>query len=384
MGLPYAGSVLIPLSNEPRDYAWGSASLIAELEGREPGPGPEAETWYGDHPGCPARTADGRPLDAVLQELGEPALPYLVKLLAAASSLSIQAHPSKAQAVEGFAREEAAGIPRDAGDRNYRDDNHKPEIIVALSDRFRALVGLRPLDRTRALLAALGEGVRPLADRLAGDDEPAVLRGVIGWALSGEATAEIAALETALATASSDEFAAEIDVLRQIAHDFPGDAGIVVAALMNLVVLSRGEALFAPAGVLHAYQDGLGVEVMAASDNVLRGGLTPKHVDVAELLRVVDTTPGAPPIVAPADVDGARVFDVGIPDFRVTQVVVDGGAQTLAVTAPALVLATRGEVVVQTDADRVALVPGRAVLGVGEERLLLSGSGEAFVAEPGR
>ena len=377
--------MLIPLSNEPRDYAWGSASLIAELEGREPGAAPEAEVWYGDHPGSPARTPDGRTLDAVLAGLGEPPLPYLVKLLAAASSLSIQAHPSKAEAVLGFAREESAGIARDAASRNYRDDNHKPEIIVALSDRFRALVGLRPLDRTRALLAAIGDGARPVADRLGGDDEPAVLRETIAWALSGDAGAEIALLEAALAPASSDEFAEELDVLRSVARDFPGDAGIVVAALMNLVVLTPGEALFAPAGVLHAYQDGLGVEVMAASDNVLRGGLTPKHIDVDELMSVVDTTPGAPPLVIPGGSEDARVFDVGIPDFRVRHLTLDGGAgRMLALDGPTLVLATRGEVVVRTDADEVVLAPGRAVLALAESGIAVSGVGEAFVAEPGR
>ena len=377
--------MLIPLSNEPRDYAWGSASRIAELEGREPGAAPEAEVWDGDHPGSPARTPDGRTLDAVLAGLGEPPLPYLVKLLAAASSLSIQAHPSKAEAVLGFAREESAGIARDAASRNYRDDNHKPEIIVALSDRFRALVGLRPLDRTRALLAAIGDGARPVADRLGGDDEPAVLRETIAWALSGDAGAEIALLEAALAHASSDEFAEELDVLRSVARDFPGDAGIVVAALMNLVVLTPGEALFAPAGVLHAYQDGLGVEVMAASDNVLRGGLTPKHIDVDELMSVVDTTPGAPPLVIPGGSEDARVFDVGIPDFRVRHLTLDGGAgRMLALDGPTLVLATRGEVVVRTDADEVVLAPGRAVLALAESGIAVSGVGEAFVAEPGR
>lgn len=377
--------MLIPLSNEPRAYSWGSPSLIAQLEGREPGSAPEAEVWYGDHPGCPARTPDGRTLDAVLAELGEPPLPYLVKLLAASSSLSIQAHPSKTEAARGFAREESAGIARDAASRNYRDDNHKPEIIVALSDRLRALVGLRPLDRTRALLAAIGDGARPLADRLAGDDEPAVLREAIAWALSGDAGAEIALLETALAHASSEEFAEELDVLRSISRDFPGDAGIVVAALMNLVVLTPGEALFAPAGVLHAYQDGLGVEVMAASDNVLRGGLTPKHIDVGELLRVVDTTPGAAPLVTPGGSADVRVFDVGIPDFLVRHLTLDGGAgQRLDSAGPTLVLATRGEVVVKTDADEVVLRSGRAVLAVAEDGIGVSGLGEAFVAEPGR
>jgi mannose-6-phosphate isomerase len=240
-----------------------------------------------------------------LADAGRPALPFLLKLLAAASSLSIQAHPTRAQAQEGFAREERAGIPRDAADRLYRDDNHKPEIIVALSDRFRALVGLRPLAETRrflSVLAATGDdvpaGVAQLQSRLAVDDDgPAAeraLRDVLAWALDEADAATVASVAAALDAAADSgetEFADEIAVLRAAASDFPGDGGLIVALLMNLVTLRRGEGLFAPAGVLHAYQSGLGVELMAASDNVMRGGLTPKHVDVPELLHVLDATP---------------------------------------------------------------------------------------------
>src|SRR6478735_9338689 len=179
--------MLVSLVNEPRDYAWGSTTLIADLEGRTPSGRPEAEVWYGDHPADPSVVPDGRALGEWLADegvaTGAPArLPYLLKVLAAASPLSIQAHPSKKQAEEGFAREEAAGIARDAAERTYRDDNHKPELIVALSETFRALAGLRELDATRRLLAALGPGAAPLAERLAGRD--ASLSAVIGWLLS--------------------------------------------------------------------------------------------------------------------------------------------------------------------------------------------------------
>ncbi len=375
--------MLIALSNTPRDYSWGSPSLIPALEGREPSGAPEAEIWYGDHPGDPSHTEDGRTLDAVTA--GEP-LPYLLKILAAGSSLSIQAHPSKGEAARGFAREEAAGIPRDAADRTYRDDNHKPEIIVALSERFTALVGLRPLAQTRRLVAALGAapGVRALATRLDDADEAVALRDMLAWLFSGEAAAAIDDVTAALADADAAEFAREIDTLRRIATDFPGDPGIVVALLMNLVDLRRGEALFAPAGVLHAYQEGLGVELMAASDNVLRGGLTPKHIDAPELLRVVDTTPGAAPRVAPAEADGVVVYDAGVPDFRLVRVDLAGSARPLAVTGPTIVLATAGTVVVVAGAARRELAPGAAAfVSADEAELVLEGVGEAFVAQPG-
>ncbi|WP_114588528.1 mannose-6-phosphate isomerase, class I [Microbacterium arborescens] len=388
--------MLIPISNIARDYAWGSQTLIAELQGREPSGEPEAEIWFGDHPGSPSRVDDGtgRPLDLALSEAGLEPLPYLLKILAAATSLSIQAHPSREQAAAGFAREEAAGIPRDAGGRLYRDENHKPEIIVALSESFRALVGLRPVADTQRLLAALGEraGVVALAAALTptdAEDESAALRRVIGWALSGEASDVVTDLAAALdrsvgAGRSDSDFAAETAVLSEIAGAFPGDPGLIVATLMNLVELRRGEALFAPAGVLHAYQEGLGVELMAASDNVLRGGLTPKHVDVSELLQIVSTDSGPAPIVEPIEVaPGVFGYDVGVPDFRLARVETTFEAVTeIALAGTAIVLATRGDVVVEADGQRVELVPGTAAV-VAAESVAIGGAGEAFVAQPG-
>ena len=275
------------MTNAPRDYAWGSTTLIADLEGRAPSGRPEAEVWFGDHPGCPAHVADGRPLGDWLADEGAatgapPLLPYLLKLLAAASSLSIQAHPSRAQAIAGFAREDAEGIARDAPDRTYRDENHKPELIVAVSETFTALAGVRDLDDTRRLLALLGEGGQVLADRLSRADAADAVRDTIQWLLAGDSAEVIDAdrRRGGRGRVTGVRGGAAISI-RRLAADFPGDPGIGVALLMNLVVLRRGEGLFVPAGVLHAYLAGLGVEIMAASDNVLRGGLTPKHIDVA-------------------------------------------------------------------------------------------------------
>ncbi|RZI95496.1 MAG: mannose-6-phosphate isomerase, class I [Microbacterium sp.] len=385
--------MLIPISNTPREYSWGSQTLIPALEGRVPTGRPEAEVWFGAHPGSPSRADDGRTLDAVLAGAGHAPLPYLLKILAAGRSLSIQAHPSVPEAVAGFAREEAAGIPRDADHRTYRDDNHKPEIIVALSDRFRALVGLRPLEDTRRLLAGLGDapGITALRHRLSDDDaggrdDARALRDTLAWVLSDDGRAAVDDVIGVLSeTPAVDGFAEEIEVLRTIAGDFPGDPGVVVALLMNLVVLRRGEALFAPAGVLHAYQDGLGVELMAASDNVLRGGLTPKHVDVAELLAVVDTTPGPAPIVRPTERDGEAVYDVGVADFRLGRVAVTAGEPVeLAVEGPTILLVTAGEVEI-SGSDTVRIPTGRAAFASADEgRLMLSGAGEVFVARPGR
>ncbi|MFS0733654.1 mannose-6-phosphate isomerase, class I [Microbacterium sp. 1P10UB] len=376
--------MLIRLSNTPRDYAWGSTTMIAELEGREPSGRPEAEVWFGDHPGAPARVEDGtgRTLDDVL---GAEKLPFLLKLLAAASPLSIQAHPSIAQAREGFAREDAAGVPRDAGHRNYRDDNHKPEVIVALRDGFEALAGLRDLPATLRLLEGLGEAASPLRDRLDVASPDASLRAAIGWLLSGEAQDEVDAVIAAATTAAVPGFTAELAVARRLADAAPGDPGIVVALLMNLVTLAAGEAVFVRAGALHAYLGGLGVEIMSASDNVLRGGLTPKHVDVTELLAVLDTTTGPAGILAPvAEGAGILRFAPPVSDFALLRIDASS-AGAVPLDGPAIALCTAGRVTVRgAGGAEISLEPGQAAFAsVEESPLQVSGGGDLFLAEPG-
>lgn len=387
--------MLAELTNVPRDYSWGSSHLIADLQGREPSGAPEAEVWFGDHPGSPALLPSlGMTLDAWFDAQDSGAdharrLPYLLKLLAAGSPLSIQVHPSKQQAVEGFAREEAAGIPRDAAHRTYKDDNHKPEVIVAVSERFEALAGLRPLAATRGILAALpqNDGVTALGRALEGSDEASALRDALGWLLSGRAQdvvdGVIAAVREAAQAAPSDHFAA----LTRVADAYPSDPGVVVALLMNHVVLARGEAIFVPAGVLHAYLSGLGVEIMAASDNVLRGGLTPKHIDVDELLRILDTTPGeAPRLPAIVGEPGVDVFAPGIADFELLRVTVDEGeVRRVRLRGLAIAVATMGAPIVSAAGTRVQLSPGAAAFATPDEQHLeVTGAGELFLAMPGR
>lgn len=387
--------MLTRISNTPRDYAWGSTTLIAELEGRPPSGRPEAEVWFGDHPGSPAQVHDGSgrtldewlPVEAAAAGV-DPRLPYLLKLLAAGSPLSIQAHPSKAQAEVGFAREEAAGVPRDAGDRTYRDDNHKPELIVALSDPFAALAGLRDLADTRELVDGLEQtpGVRALAEHLAVDDPEDALRGTIGWLLGPDAGSAVPDIISAALAADIPDFADELALAARLADAYPGDAGVVVALLMNFVALRPGEAIFVPAGVLHAYVSGLGVELMAASDNVLRGGLTPKHIDVPELLSLLDARPTSPPFLTPRDAGtGVRIFDAGIPDFALAEVEVGPETAPVELTGTALVLAVAGEVEVAGSSASLPLAPGQAALATADEGpLRFSGRGHAFLAMPGR
>ncbi|MGF3055821.1 mannose-6-phosphate isomerase, class I [Microbacterium sp. YY-01] len=373
--------MLHAVTNVPRDYAWGDTELIARLQGREPSGKPEAEVWFGDHPGDPADLADGRDLRAVTGG----SLPYLLKLLAAGSPLSIQVHPNLQQAREGFARE--AHLEADDPTRNYRDDNHKPELIVALSDSFEALCGLRPLEDTRRILSALPQtpGVQALAAVLNGNDP---VRAALRWVLAEASESEVASVHEALASADLEQWdapdAADVVALRSIAAHYPGDRGVIVALMMNRVVLSRGEGLFLGAGNVHAYLSGLGVEIMSASDNVLRGGLTPKRIDVDELLSIVDPTP-LHVDVQDAESAAVQVYRIPVDDFALRRITVGEQKHTVMVHAPAMVLATAGSVVVSgNDGVEHPVAVGTAVMADGDEtELVLSGSGEVFIAEPG-
>lgn len=340
-----------------RSYPWGSRTLIAGLRG-EPVPStrPEAELWFGAHPGAPSHV-DGTPLDQIIaqnpqQTLGTSladdhpaALPFLVKLLAADQPLSLQAHPSKQQAEDGYDREDAAGIPVDAPQRNYKDRNHKPEVIIALTE-FTAMVGFRPLDKTMELFTALD---CPLASRYvamvdATGDEEAGLRALFTtWiSLPRSAREELisAIMESASALGQRGDWIG--DVLNNAAalnERYPGDVGVLGSLLLNLVTLQPGEALFLDAGNLHAYVSGLGVEVMANSDNVLRGGLTSKYVDVGELVRVLKFQSLSDPRV-PEGPDG---YQVPVDDFTVRRLTIEPGHDcTAAVTGPVIALCTRG------------------------------------------
>ena len=280
--------MFVRIFNTPRDYAWGSRGQISALFGRE-SQATEAELWLGAHPGCPSRTEDGRTLSQVLDAAGLRHPPFLLKVLAAGSPLSLQVHPNTAQAQEGFSREDAAGIPLDAPNRSYRDRFAKPEIIVAVT-QFEALSGLRPLEEARRLAgAAYGADARaePLQRLLESS-----LEGAITWLLSGDpAVAEVVDAVTGALSSIADENPAAADTVRRLSMHYPGDPGIVVGMLLNRVTLAPDEALFLPAGNMHAYLEGVGIELMGPSDNVLRAGLTSKHVDADELTRVADFTP---------------------------------------------------------------------------------------------
>jgi mannose-6-phosphate isomerase len=371
------------LTGQVQRYAWGDRELIAELQGRHPSGEPEAELWLGAHPVAPATLAgSGRSLaDALAADPGGllgPAvdgrfgqLPFLLKVLAAADPLSIQAHPSRAQAEAGFAREEAAGVAWDSPARTYRDTNHKPELICALT-RFEAKCGFRPLDTTRSLVAALAgtssgaTGLTTLSRLLGTGGEPAAtLRQALVWLLqlgpaeAGAMAAEVAAAAGELLAAGPlpaeiDGLSADLAWTGELHRSHPCDAGVVVALLLNHVVLEPGQALFLPAGNLHSYLRGAGVELMASSDNVVRGGLTRKHVDVDELAAIVDTRPRPPPVQEPAG--PCHRFESPVPDFSLTRL---SGSfdQRFDPDGPEILLVTAGSAVIELAGEARAPTP---------------------------
>ncbi|MFG2347332.1 mannose-6-phosphate isomerase, class I [Streptomyces phaeochromogenes] len=376
------------LDNTIRPYAWGSTTAIPHLLGVEPTGEPQAEMWMGAHPGAPSRTPRG-PLTEVIDEAPEkelgpaavakfgPRLPFLLKLLAAGAPLSLQVHPDLAQAKEGYEDEERRGVPIDAPHRNYKDANHKPELICALTE-FDGLCGFRTPSEAADLLAALDvDSLKPYVDLLHAHPEEAALREVLTAVLSADRE-QMAATVTEAAAACARLGGAHAPYA-DLAHHYPGDPGVIAAMLLNHVRLQPGEALFLGAGVPHAYLNGLGVEIMANSDNVLRCGLTPKHVDVPELLRIVRFEASDPGVLRPeASPDGEEVYETPIDEFRLSRYALVAGAPVhdLTLGTPQILLCTAGSV----QAGEHALGPGRSVFVPAGEKAEVSGDGTVFRA----
>ncbi len=375
-------------------YAWGDHDYLANLQGRAPSGLPEAELWMGAYPGAASRLVDdGRTLDEVIAAdpvagLGSTVydrfgrLPFLAKVLAVAEPLSIQVHPSLQQARDGFAREEASGPPADDPRRIYRDDNHKPEIVCALT-RFEAMCGFRSLAASRELFARLDHrGLDPVRARLStAGSEAEVLADLLGWLFHLDAATAAAlvaaAAEACAAAAPDDPDAAALAWIVSLAQRHPADAGVLVALLLHHVVLEPGEALVLPARNLHVYLQGSVVELVAAGDNVARAGLTTKHVDVEEVLAIVDCRPLVPIVEPPAG--EVTVYSTGVADFGLTRVAVTGEV-SFEVQGPEIVLVVEGAVeVVDAIGRELSLRPGESVwIAAHERRYRLRGDALVF------
>jgi len=338
---------LYRLQNQIKHYEWGSEDLIPKFLGIDNSKGvPCAEMWMGTHSLSLSQTeVDGRLVN--LTELcGE--LPFLFKLLAVEKPLSIQAHPNKAQAEEGFNREESRGLSIKNPTRNYRDKNHKPEIMCALSP-FTLMAGFREPDGIAAsleefLLIAppLKEIVSPLLRALSSGSLSSFFR-----ILSDLSRIEREYLYTFILEKDGVHGGvitpAQWKLMKEFASQYPGDPAIISPLFLNLFTLQPGQAVFIPSGVLHAYLNGFGVELMAASDNVLRGGLTPKHVDSGELMNILHFVPFIPQIITPPSSAGWFCYHTPCSDFLLSMMRGEGGEKEFQEKGPAICIVTEGE-----------------------------------------
>lgn len=360
-------------------YAWGSREGIASMQGRPPATEPEAELWMGAHPQAPSTLEDhdGRAagtLDALIEAdpqamLGPDVvarfgkrLPFLLKVLSAAEPLSLQVHPDDADARAGFDAEDAAGIDRSASDRSYRDPYAKPEMLVAISD-FELLLGFRPADEAAAALAALAV---PQLDRVVqalqtGTATGTVFLDIINW--PHDERSQLVA-DVCEAAASSDESLARW--LVRLAGRYPSDPGVVGAVLLNHMQLQPGEAVYTAPGQIHAYLEGTGVELLGGSDNVLRGGLTPKHVAIDQLRRVLSVEAAKPALLSQLpDDDGGQRWITPRPEFALSRLQVSDEARAVSGGRPQIFLCVDGKV---------------EIGGVGGDAATLGGGESAFVS----
>lgn len=399
---------LYEMENAIQDYHWGSTDALARLSGRQPQGGHEAELWMGDHPKASSRVVlDGHPRalnelisddpevwlgELTAQDLPNRGLPYLFKILAAAEPLSIQVHPSREAATRGFDREERAGVPIAAPHRNYRDRNHKPELICALEE-FWALQGFRGHNELAVEMAALipelaartelTEVVEAL-QRYAEKPDNVTWRDAFATLLRQTQLdpARTALTESVLKYARSradGDLNSRYDWVVRMERYFPGDPGVAAPLYLNLRHLQAGEALFLPPRMLHAYLAGVGVEIMASSDNVLRAGCTRKHIDVEELLATALFEP-----YRSAPDSGRREgritrYVTPAPEFELCRV--DPPMQLRIAQSAAILLALGSGVTVADEETTHKLAPGSSLfVQPGTVHLWLNGAGPVYIA----
>jgi mannose-6-phosphate isomerase len=385
------------LDNPIRPYAWGSETEIPRLLGVDPTGQPQAELWMGTHPAAPSRLRAGGTLGerietdptaelspVVVRHFGAR-LPFLMKIIAAERPLSLQAHPNLEQARAGYAEEQQRGVPLDSPERSYVDPNHKPELVCALTP-FEALCGFRPIKDTLRLLTSLAAAAPVLekyVEALRARPDRDGLREVVTGLLTVPADRRARLVDAVVAACAdgSDSFPAEYATAMQLGEANPEDPGVVIALLLNRVTLQPGQAMFLAAGNLHCYLRGTAVEVMANSDNVLRGGFTAKHVDVPELLRVVDVADGPAPLMVPKEQGpGHTAYRPPVPDFRLDAFALTESPAEMGLTGPRIALTVAGSAVVQAGPQTITLPRGASAWLPAGVPATVSGSGELVVA----
>jgi mannose-6-phosphate isomerase len=372
--------VIEKIENQARDYAWGSTTLLADELGFEATGGPMAEVWFGTHSGSPAQTVSG----VSLAELRAKPLGFLLKFLAAAIPLSIQVHPSRAKAIEGFARENAAGLEVDHPNRSYKDENPKSESLVAITE-FEVLAGIRPASEVRASLESLRGFVTVNMDALEGlievsEQEPDRLFGEV---LNGEA--DYSGLVGELVAQIKDPSRPEHELLQDIFAEFGADKGALLALFMRHFLLQPGEALVVPPGTPHSYIRGLGLEIQDNSDNVLRAGLTPKLVDGGEFLHVLDieVAKACEVVRAKQLAHGLFAYPAISDDYSLHRVEVSGQNLLADIKLPgdSIVVCISGEIAVSNSLEeRVVLRRGEAAYVTADANFFtFAGSGVGYI-----
>ncbi|USD67257.1 mannose-6-phosphate isomerase, class I [Vibrio sp. SCSIO 43136] len=371
---------LFKLDNVIQNYAWGSKDSIHDLFGiNNPNHEPQAEIWMGAHPnGCSKLGETGEPLSHVINEnkldvlggytaarFGE--LPFLFKVLAAETPLSIQVHPSKHKAQLGFQRENQQGIPLNAANRNYKDPNHKPELVYALTF-YKAMNGFRPIEDIVALfkeanIASLALEVSALENQ--GDSK--ALRDFFTaiMSLQGEAKqTALAELEAAHKRPAKTMMGREaLQYSAEFQRHYPGDIGLFSPLMLNTIELAPGEAMFLYAEIPHAYVQGTGLEIMANSDNVLRAGLTPKHIDVAELIDNTHFEPTKPEDIRlkPVAREGKLSYPIPVDDFGFDILSANDECKTQYLRSAEILFCVEGEATITSGNDQLTLKPGESV-----------------------
>jgi len=330
-----------------RKYDWGDTSFIPSLLNETPDGTPCAEMWFGTHHIAPSLAETPTGNVALRDVVGD--LDILVKILAAAGPLSLQTHPTREQAQIGFAAENARGVALDSPLRTYRDTADKPELIIAFTP-FHALCGFAPIDTSVVLLRAM-EWHRE-AEYL----ERHGIHAYLEWAYANDLTVS---------------FDNAPEWLAELAQLYPNDHSLRVAPLLHYVELAPGEALSLPAGNLHAYLFGAGLEVMTSSDNVVRAGFTSKHVDIPELIRIVDTRPLDEPVVRPVIDGNVGTYPCPTDAFSVQRIELTDSYTLPASPIHRIVLATNGS----TD----SLPIGRAAVVLPNEQVEFRGTATLWV-----
>lgn len=383
------GVVMQKISPSLQDYDWGSKSFIQELLGIT-NADILAEAWYGAHPKAPSLIQDTNLLSMIEQDphywLGPNTakMPFLLKILAANKALSIQVHPNKTQAEQGFAEENQKGIALSDPRRCFRDDNHKPELMMALTD-FYALCGFREYAQIIDIFVSLK--LTPLFSTFASFSKNPNLQSFSELYLQILQYPEPKELNTALLKLSiNGKYAHLISWIKKLNEVYPGDPAIISPLLMNLIKLRPYEAIYLDAGIIHAYLEGSGIEIMASGDNVLRAGLTSKHIDISKLCEIMTFVPFMPEIqAAPSEGKYLHGCQSAAKDFKLYHLSANSEDNALNIQGIKIVLCLSGEIKFSSDESSLKLSRGEsAVISASRKELFISGSGTAVIAAVGQ